>query len=63
MYQLVIVDDEPRILNGLCKYYDWHQMGFEISGRFRNGKEEFPIVKNMKPQLTLTLPVQYSPEG
>ena len=39
MYQLVIVDDEPRILNGLCKYYDWNQMGFEISGRFQNGKE------------------------
>lgn len=45
MYQLVIVDDEPRILNGLCKYYDWHQMGFEISGRFRNGKE---VLDHMK---------------
>lgn len=46
MYQLVIVDDEPRILNGLCKYYDWHQMGFEISGRFRNGKEVLDHMKN-----------------
>lgn len=46
MYQLVIVDDEPRILNGLCKYYDWHQMGFELSGRFRNGKEVLDHMKS-----------------
>lgn len=46
MYQLVIVDDEPRILNGLCKYYNWNQMGFEISGRFRNGKEVLDHMKD-----------------
>lgn len=46
MYQLVIADDEPRILNGLCKYYNWNQMGFEISGRFRNGKEVLDHMAN-----------------
>lgn len=46
MYQLVIVDDEPRILNGLCKYYDWNKMGFELSGRFRNGKEVLDHMKS-----------------
>lgn len=25
--------------------------------QFQNGKAEFPIVKDMKPQLTLTLPI------
>lgn len=43
MYQLVIVDDEPRILNGLCKYYDWHQMGLKYPGVFEMGKRFWTI--------------------
>ena len=31
--------------------------------QFQNGKAEFPIVKDMKPQLTLTLPVAIQLRG
>lgn len=30
---------------------------------FQSGNPEFPIVKDMKPQLTLTLPVAIQPVG
>ena len=28
--KIVIVDDEPILLKGLLKTYDWDQMGFQV---------------------------------
>ena len=32
LLDLVIVDDEPILLKGLLKTYDWDQMGFQVVG-------------------------------
>ena len=37
MYKLGIADDESRLLSGLCEYYPWAEMGFEIRVRAKNG--------------------------
>jgi YesN/AraC family two-component response regulator len=37
MYKLIIVDDETVIREGLCNYFPWFQLGFEIAAQFENG--------------------------
>ena len=32
LLKLVIVDDEPILLQGLLDTYDWESMGFEVVG-------------------------------
>lgn len=32
LLKLVIVDDEPILLEGLVKTYDWNGMGYEVVG-------------------------------
>jgi YesN/AraC family two-component response regulator len=44
MYNLVIVDDEPEIKNGLCNYFPWNDIGFTIAGQFSNGLEAFQYI-------------------
>ena len=38
MYKLIIVDDECAIRNGLCNYFPWGDIGFEVVTSFENGK-------------------------
>ena len=38
MYQVIIVDDEAKIRNGIAGLFPWSQLGFEIAGCFSNGK-------------------------
>lgn len=37
MYKLVIVDDESEIREGLCNYFPWKHLGFEIEAEFADG--------------------------
>jgi Response regulator containing CheY-like receiver domain and AraC-type DNA-binding domain len=39
MYKLVIADDEEKILEGIANLFPWQQIGFQVVGRFTNGKE------------------------
>lgn len=37
MYKLLIVDDEPETRNGLCNYFPWNSLNFEIAGTSEDG--------------------------
>lgn len=37
LLKLVIVDDEPILLQGLLDTYDWEGMGFEVVGSAKSG--------------------------
>ena len=41
LLKLVIVDDEPILLQGLIKTYDWSGMGFQVRERPRAGSRPF----------------------
>ena len=34
MYQVIIVDDEPRILEGIIHLFPWNNFGFEVVASF-----------------------------
>jgi len=47
MYNLIIVEDEYEIRNGLSICFPWNEMGFNVVGLFENGKAALDyILKN-----------------
>ena len=36
MYKIIIVDDEPLMLEGFSKVINWQEHGFELIGAFRS---------------------------
>ena len=54
MLKLLIVDDEPIILEAMQKVVDWHAIGYEIVGAAANGVEALKIVKAMSPDVIIT---------
>lgn len=54
LLKLVIVDDEPILLQGLLKTYDWAAMGFEVVGTAQSGEQAIEVIKAEKPHVVLT---------
>lgn len=54
LLKLVIVDDEPILLEGLLKTYDWNAMGFEVVGSARTGEQAIQVIKEKQPHVVLT---------
>lgn len=46
MYKLIIVDDESKIRNGLCNYFPWHEIGFEVIYDAKNGRDALNYIQN-----------------
>ncbi len=44
MYQVIVVDDEPRILEGIIHLFPWNNFGFEIAASFTNGQEALQYI-------------------
>lgn len=34
MYKLIIIDDEPKIVEGMGQLFPWESIGFEVAGQF-----------------------------
>lgn len=54
LLKLVIVDDEPILLEGLLKTYDWNQMGFEVVGTAQSGEQAIRVIREKQPHVVLT---------
>jgi len=46
MYKILIADDEAEICNGLCKFFPWNSIGFEVAGQAENGQKAYEILKS-----------------
>ncbi|MBR3203645.1 MAG: response regulator [Solobacterium sp.] len=51
MYKVVIVDDEPVILQGLEKMVDWNRYGCVVAGSARSGAEGLRIINELNPDI------------
>lgn len=51
---LVIVDDEPILLQGLLETYEWEKMGFRVVGTAQNGEQALQVIREKKPHVVLT---------
>ncbi|WP_052339364.1 response regulator [Gorillibacterium massiliense] len=50
----LLVDDEPHILHNLSQIIPWEQMGIDIVGLARNGKQALEMAELKLPDLVLT---------
>ncbi len=53
MLKVLLVDDEPFILQGLEVLVDWKKEGFEIAGTAHDGREALRFLKNNSVDLIL----------
>jgi two-component system response regulator YesN len=53
MYKLLIVDDDYEIRHGLCKFFPWDSIGFNVVGDAENGKEAYEFVKKNEVDVIL----------
>lgn len=44
MYNLMVVDDEPKIRNGICNYFPWNEIGFNIVAEAKNGRQALDYI-------------------
>ena len=51
MYKVVIIDDEPIIVEGLSKVIKWNEYGCSIAGTAYDGKEGMEMIKKIKPDI------------
>lgn len=54
LLKLVIVDDEPILLQGLLDTYDWEGMGFEVVGSAKSGIQALEVIRREHPHVVLT---------
>ena len=48
MLKVLLVDDEPFIVQGLSALIDWEKEGFEIVGTAGNGSEAVEFLKSIR---------------
>ena len=46
MYQLVIIDDEPKIAEGMGSLFPWANVGFEVAATFTSAVEAMAYVRS-----------------
>lgn len=54
MYHIAIVDDEPKIAEGIAHLFPWNHFGFEVSGCFTNGKDALKYI-NSHPEIDVVM--------
>ena len=53
MLRVLLVDDEPFILQGLAVIIDWNKEGFEVVGKASNGLEALEFLRKEKVDLVI----------
>lgn len=54
MFKVLLADDEYMILNGLEKLIPWEELGFEIAGKARNGKQALDFISKENVDLVIS---------
>lgn len=54
MYNVLIVDDETIICEGISKIIDWRKYNFNVIGLAENGREAMEIIKSQHTDLVIT---------
>ncbi len=54
MLKVVLVDDEPSVLEGLRIFVDWERAGYEIAGEASDGAAAFAVIHETRPELVIS---------
>lgn len=54
MYSVLLVDDEPRAIEGLQFFIDWEKLGFRVCGTCGTGEDALQLVSSLSPDVVVT---------
>ena len=54
MYDLIIVEDEDEVRNGLMEFFPWEKLGFHAVAAFDNGRSALEYCLKNRPDVVLT---------
>ena len=54
MYKVVIVDDEPLIVEGLTRIVPWAKYGCKVVGKAMDGREGLKVIRQLRPDIVFT---------
>lgn len=54
MYRLLVADDEKRLLSGLCDFYPWKELGYQIVARVENGRQALEYISRNPVDVVFT---------
>lgn len=54
MFKVVLVDDEPLVIEGLQAMISWEELGFKICGIAYDGEAAYELIKESNPDLVIT---------
>lgn len=54
MYTVLLIDDEPWVLEGIKRLFNWEQEGFSVIGQTTRSVEALEIIKEKKPDVVFT---------
>ncbi|PAD21744.1 response regulator transcription factor [Terribacillus saccharophilus] len=54
MFKVLLVDDEPMLLEGISSIIEWEQQGTILHGIARNGLEALDFIKEHDPDIVIT---------
>lgn len=63
MYQLIIADDEFAIRNGIATNIAWKELGFEVAGRFEDGRDVIRYLEKNSVDVVFTDVEMYEVSG
>lgn len=54
MYKILLVDDEMPIRDAIGKIIKWNELGYELMGTCKDGKEAISMIEEARPDLVIT---------
>lgn len=54
MLRVVLIDDEPLVIEGLMEMIHWHEYGFKVTGVAHDGQSGLDLIKEIGPDLIIT---------
>lgn len=54
MYKVVIIDDEPIIVEGLSRVIKWEAYGCALAGTAENGKQGLELIRKVQPDIVFS---------
>jgi two-component system, response regulator YesN len=52
--KVLLVDDEPILLQGLSQLVDWHGLGYRLVGQAENGQDALELAEQLQPDLVIS---------
>ena len=54
MYQLIIIDDEEKIAEGIANLFPWERIGFSVAAYFQSAKKALAYMKRNKVDVVVS---------